>query len=272
MIFIDTSAFEPPPEWKERARRFKAQVQALPADQRAFFINHHAIWRELRPFLEELSHGKCWYCERKWVREDPHVDHFRPKNRIKNKDGSEEEGYYWLAYEYTNFRLACSYCNCLHSGSDEEARGKSDQFPLDPRSKRATPDSNIDDEVALLIDPTKLSDPPLLWFLDSGEITSRASRGFTQMRALETINILNLNDIRLVEARKALWNQCQSLMRRADKAYKKYDELRSVAANSEYEQTLLEMCNLIRRDKEFSATARACFHGSPYFWITSEIR
>jgi hypothetical protein len=155
---------------------------------------------------------------------------------------------------------------------DTPTAGKSDQFPLDQRSRRATPESNIDDEIALLVDPTRFSDPPLLWFLDSGEITSRASRGFTQMRAQETINVLNLNDVRLVEARKALWNQCQSLMRRADNAYKKYDELHSVVANAEYEQILLEMCNLIRRDREFSATARACFHGSPYFWIMSEIR
>ena len=32
------------------------------------------------------------------------VEHFRPKKEAKNKDGTVRDGYWWLAFEYSNFR------------------------------------------------------------------------------------------------------------------------------------------------------------------------
>jgi hypothetical protein len=54
-------------------------------------------------------------------------------------------GYYWLAYKWENLLLSCSACNQRH---------KKNLFPLADPAKRATsPQSNLEDEAPLFIDP-----------------------------------------------------------------------------------------------------------------------
>ena len=124
---------------------------------------------------------------------------------MKNDNEEDSEGYWWLAFDYRNFRLACSYRNCLHTGTDQITRGKSDRFPLLSGSPRAsTPDSNIDEGMPLLLDPPNPADPPMLWFIDDGRACPKflEDDGVPYERSAATIDILNLNDIRIVEERK----------------------------------------------------------------------
>ena len=240
--------------------------------QRHEFINNHSdVWGELKGDLERLSHGKCWYCERTKIREDFNVDHFRPKNGITNSDGTREQGYWYLAFEYTNFRIACDWCNTKHTNHDAVALGKQDQFPLDARCTRASfPTCRIEDELPLLLDPTSIDDPPVLWFLDTGEACARDDeRELQRKRAEETIRILHLNHIRIVEARKEIWRRSKRLIRRADRKLDKFNRTGSLEAKQDYIETINEMKEYVRLNAEFSATARACFQGSRYYWVNT---
>jgi len=270
LIYINISQFHISKKDKREAQKLTEQLRKIPEDQRSAFINQNSrVWQRLKPELERISHNKCWYCETKNIRTDFHVDHHRPKNKLKNENLVEEkEGYWWLAFDYRNLRLACSYCNCLHTGADGITRGKSDRFPLLSGSCRAcSPDSNIDDEMPLLLDPTNCSDPSMLWFIDDGRASPSFSEddGVPYLRAVSTIDILNLNDIKIVEERKRLWNHCMRLIEKGDKAFEKYQN-GSAAGKKEFEMIVLEMNELIQPPSEFSAAARACFRGSSSKW------
>lgn len=272
MIYVDNSKLNIPQEWKEEARRLTEELKDVPEAKRSDSINQNSrIWRESKPELEKISHNKCWYCEAKVTRADFHVDHHRPKNRVENKDGTQESGYWWLAFDHRNFRLACSYCNCPHTGPDGITRGKSDQFPLHPNSARASsPESNLEDEMPFLLDPTNRADPPLLWFQDDGRACPRHSEaaGFVHLRAKVTIHILNLNDIKIVEARRELWYRCITLIKRGDRAFAKYQQ-GSPTGRKEFETVIREIHELVQPSAEFSAAARACFRAfreSAYDW------
>jgi len=270
MIFIDISRLAVSPEWKELARHATSELQALPehAGPR-FFETHSHIWRQLKSAMEELSHQKCWYCEGRTSRFDFHVDHYRPKNRVTNRDGTQEPGYPWLAFDHKNFRLACGYCDSAHTGPDNTTRGKVDQFPLATGSLRASfPDSNLHDEVPLLLDPTRPSDPLLLWFLDDGMACPSCPTGLPYVRAKETIAILNLNYYKTCEDRKRIWVRCTRLVEQGNRAFAQY-ERGSPAAIEEFEFVIREIRDLISASAEFSATARACIRGIAYPWVTA---
>src|SRR5690606_21124969 len=100
------------------------------------------VWSMLRPGLERLSNHKCWFTEATSSIADFHVEHFRPKKKvelIKNKYPYAErrtaactKGYWWLAYEIENLRLAGSKPN----------QKKRNYFPLETNSILATPKNN----------------------------------------------------------------------------------------------------------------------------------
>lgn len=75
-----------------------------------------------------LVEAKCVWCEqlRSWQSPELLVDHLRPKGRVTTWDGSPAErcqerpievhahdGYWWLAYTWGNWNLACWDCNSL---------------------------------------------------------------------------------------------------------------------------------------------------------------
>src|SRR5207249_9483579 len=101
-----------PPGWDERARQALLEVSAIPNAERHTAINDRRdIWTALKPGLEKLAAKKCWYCESREVRSDKHVDHFRPKNRVNEVGCEKHPGYWWLAFEWKNFRYSCTFCN-----------------------------------------------------------------------------------------------------------------------------------------------------------------
>src|SRR5258708_6168668 len=102
------------------------------------------VWSLVKDDLSELSHGKCWYCESRQSRSYMVVDHFRPKGTIKDAD-PEHEGYWWLAFDLSNYRFACTFCNSPAKDSDDITRGKRNFFPLVDESLRArSSDDDID--------------------------------------------------------------------------------------------------------------------------------
>lgn len=72
--------------------------------------------------LKKLYEFKCAFCESKKF--TPDVEHFRPKKRVTSVKG--HQGYYWLAYEWTNLIPCCSDCNKI----------KLNSFPINNETNR----------------------------------------------------------------------------------------------------------------------------------------
>lgn len=68
-------------------------------------------WREpdVKGALYAMQGSVCCYCSRE-MHSDATVEHFRPRSR-----------YWWLAYSFSNYYLACEHCN---------RKLKKDEFPL----------------------------------------------------------------------------------------------------------------------------------------------
>lgn len=267
MMYVDLTRLPVSTQWREQAERATGQLLDLRDEERVAFLQKNSwIWQDLKPALEELSGGKCWYCEGKISRFDYHVDHYRPKNKVKNRDGTERPGYWWLAFDHRNFRFSCGYCNCGHATSGG-TRGKANQFPLAQGSVVASsPDLNVEDEVPLLLDPTRSSDPLLLWFLDNGEACPSCPDGLPHQRAEETIVVLNLNYYKTVDERRNLWNEIIGIVEHGNRAYEQYRK-GSAVGYQEFEYAIKDLRRRIAQIAPYSAAARACLMGIAYPWV-----
>lgn len=110
MIHINMSSKEPPQEWCRKAESLTEKLKRLTPEERKKLIEKNNIWGELKEWLLQLSHGKCWYSEAKEIYSFYDVDHFRPKNRAKQLDGTERDGYWWLAFDWRNYRISGTAC------------------------------------------------------------------------------------------------------------------------------------------------------------------
>jgi hypothetical protein len=181
-------------------------------------------WTEdaVRDLLLEIVGGKCWYCETLIVRGDVNVDHFRPKSEVRDVPG--HQGYWWLAYEVSNYRIACKHCNSggARYNGVSEGRAKGSQFPLLAGTRARQPRDDLRLEQPLLLDPARRGDPDLLGF-DTGGFARRSDVPYSQAeadsgvcRADETIRILALNDSRIVPLRSHLMQEVGVLARLGD--------------------------------------------------------
>ena len=84
----------------------KTGAEAKRTERNEFIGKKSAHWGKLKPWLFALSGGKCWFTDTTNSGSHYDVEHFRPKAEAKNFDGSVREGYWWLAFDYTNYRLA----------------------------------------------------------------------------------------------------------------------------------------------------------------------
>lgn len=94
-------------------------------------------WTDLKLVFWEKQNKRCALCEKELNDEYVmDIEHFRPKNE-----------YWWLAYNYQNYYLACAECNRKY---------KNVKFPLfDENKKVAYSDrKNIQQEEPLLMNPT----------------------------------------------------------------------------------------------------------------------
>ena len=87
------------------------------------------------------------------------VEHFRPKKEAK-RSASTDDGYWWLAFDYMNFRA------CGNVGN----RKKGGWFPLQAGSLCSTYANRCEEsETPYLLDPIDVHDVTLLAFDDEGK-------------------------------------------------------------------------------------------------------
>lgn len=189
MRYVDRLKLVKPTGWTQRAQ---TAAQAVTAGDDP--NNHSQVWRDLKDGLAALLHDKCWYCESPVDRSDNAVDHFRPKNRVSDA-ANPHSGYRWLAFNESNFRYACTYCNSRRKDVEGgTAGGKADRFPLVNEAQRVYAAGPIAVEQPMLLDPCEISDWRLLGcHQENGQPCAATTDPISKQRAEASIEILHLH-------------------------------------------------------------------------------
>lgn len=190
MRYIDQEELALPDGWLDRAATAAAAIAAGgdPDD-------HADVWRELKDALASLfPDKKCWYCESPVDRADNAVDHFRPKGRVSDA-ANQHDGYRWLAFDWKNFRYACTFCNSRRKDVVHgTAGGKADRFPLVSEANRLYVPGPLNQEEPVLLDPCELDDWELLGCRQENGRPCPASQDPVKQRKAETsIGIYHLD-------------------------------------------------------------------------------
>ena len=266
MRFVNVNSFSPQSAWLDRAKRAREEIEPLEPETRKSEINRRRqIWADLKDSLGQLSSKKCWYCESKEIRSDKHVDHYRPKNRVGENGCDDHHGYWWLAFDWRNFRYCCTYCNSPREDeTTNTVGGKGDRFPLRDEMRRCyKPEDCLSDEQPNLLDPTEPADAALLWFDEDGSArpkTTVESAPWPYQRAKDSIAIYHLNHTDLKEARLAIANRCKRLVERGDDSWKEYAQ-GSLGSETKFKKTIEDLTEYISPNAEFSAAARSTVMG-----------
>jgi hypothetical protein len=141
----------------------KKEIAVLDEEVRSTYIDDNAErWTALRPALWALGSCKCWYSEASIQQQEGHVEHYRPKKRLW---GARHTGYWWRAFDWTNFRIAHPTVNLRVTDylSGKKA-GKGSYFPLRDGNQRAESEVDEANEEPVLLDPTNPADCNLLCF------------------------------------------------------------------------------------------------------------
>lgn len=216
-------------------------------DLRSAYIKKNSSWVLLKKWLSNASGHKCWYCEAKSSRAPFDVDHFRPKLGI-TVDGIKlagHTGYYWLAYEWWNFRLSCQRCNRPEKDKMETLRGKANEFPLQNEAGRCQVPANLlSAESPKLLDPCVEADCALLAHGIDGEVKPAAPLGtWEYQRADYTIKRLGFNEWNTPESKRRKWQTAATLL--------------VVVGNNANPAVIAELSRYISYDNEYSSFFRS---------------
>ena len=269
MRYININEIELPDGWLVKAKKLTQELNdAKDADARKEIIDlaKNEIWKELFIPLQNLSNGKCWYSEANDIMSDRDIDHFRPKKQAKNIDNiarGDEEGYWYLCYDYENYRFSSQYSNQLRKDKfniDKETRGKGVYFPLFEGSFVGKTKNQCEDEDMMLLDPCDEDDPILLTFASDGRAIPNANAILDpkdEIRVNTSIKLYHLDHEPLEEARERLWDFCQRMI----------NEIRAIVINPQdisqrgkdrAKFLKQESRKLTGRSLELSAVAIAC--------------
>jgi hypothetical protein len=219
------------------------------AERNELIDKHSAHWGKIKPWLLTLSHGKCWFSDVRELYSHYDVEHFRPKKEAKALNGSIRDGYWWLAFDYMNFRV------CGNVGN----RKKGGWFPL----RYGSPCSSFvrrceGDEIPHFLDPTNAHDVTLLAFDEEGKaVPAPGISRWDNIRVLRTVERLKLTEHHaLAEERRGVWQQVTKLINKYELAL---TEIRhSAAARERVKATAREITELTKSSAELSAVAKWC--------------
>lgn len=266
-----------PREWQQKAAQALETIKNLPPEERGEAINKlSGIWTELKDKLHDVSHGKCWYCETIDVRHDDEIDHWRPKNAVL--ECPEHPGYWWLAFDWQNFRYVCVYCNQKRkkdkSGKPDEG-GKGTSFPLFNEHERIFDICHkieLQREQPLLLDPLVKRDTYLLKFDTEGLChPAKEAPSDEYTRAEKSREVYHLNAHNLIEKRRTtICNRIEQLLEEGDGyLYCLEQSDNDLAARSGYENVIDKLSFMLEEDQEYVATARSVlrFYRKQYPWV-----
>ena len=210
---------------------------------------HGSHWGKLKQWLLSLSDDKCWFTEARDIASHLDVEHFRPKKAARNVKGPERDGYWWLAFDYMNFRIAGTVPN----------RKKGVWFPLRFSSPCSTFTRRCEgDEVPHFLDPTNAHDVTLLAFDEEGKaVPAPGIPRWDYVRVRRTVDRLKLTEHQaLTEERRKVWQRTTILI---NKYLQALAEARtSAAAREKVKVAARDIVCLTRPDAELSSVAKWC--------------
>ncbi|MEM6192259.1 hypothetical protein [Shewanella scandinavica] len=246
----------PPADWVAEADAITVQLHAAAdaAARQIILDRHEGFWRDarIRDWLMGQFANKCWYTEAEESISPIHVDHFRPKGRVKNLDGSYEDGYWWLTFNWKNYVIAGHLINSK----------KADVFPImdgEHRSPVNCTYAQLKLEGTVLIDPLTDQARLISYERDDDGCVAVLAGGIDDLekfKAEKTIEILGLNRIdRLNLKRGKKWDECLS-------AIEDYRGAKAHGAQALVwmmkETSIARLKEKVKYDAEFSSIAEAC--------------
>ncbi|HHW4126284.1 TPA: hypothetical protein ACUU9N_003212 [Yersinia enterocolitica] len=168
--------------------------------------------------LEHLFHGKCAYCESKYIStQKMDVEHYRPKGKVNESQG--HPGYWWLALEWENLLPSCTDCNrrrgqksytlqadgTIVFADDTENAGKECAFPVSGIYRAQGSQDDLNHEVPLLLNPCDHDpDDHLSWHINNLKVPillAKSVQNHPDERGVKSIEIMGLNRFGLVTVR-----------------------------------------------------------------------
>ena len=215
------------------------------------------MWGELKQHFCNVLQRKCWYSESVNDFAHCHVDHFRPKSKALDEYGNDQGGYWWLAFNWTNYRYSAPAGNVR----------KKDYFHVN-LNKANLPSDALENEDIRFLDPTEPDDPHKLKFNNIGVIspkeTNQASRDYIQ--AEYTIRRMNLNMVGLIEGRKDKYRRAARLIRQVERLLVLQRLSLDMARRQSIKAKQLELIELAGRFSEYSAAVKYCLRESGFDW------
>jgi len=261
MIYVDLDKFPPAKEWLDAADALtKSLIAAKDANERKEIIDKNKdVWGQLKAHLSTIRNRKCWYSESVNDAAHCHVDHFRPKTNALDDNGNDHGGYWWLAFDWMNYRYA---------GPAPNVR-KKDYFPVS-QNKATNYGDNIALEDILLLDPINIGDPGKLAFDVEGRVlpkaTDKTSRDYK--KAFYSIERYNLNMEGLKEGRRQKQLKVTQLITQSQKLVALQAVKHDAAREHEIIQLWKELRDLAHPNSEYSAAVKYCLRSSGYDWAT----
>jgi uncharacterized protein (TIGR02646 family) len=243
-------------EWLSESARLVTKLAELHAardlDVRNKFIDDNsAHWGKLKPWLQKLSYGKCWFSEAKELYSHYDVEHFRPKKEAKALDGTLRDGYWWLAFDYMNFRV------CGNVGN----RKKGGWFPLQDGSLQSIYEKRCEEsEMSYLLDPIDIDDVRLLAFDEEGKaIPVPGASNWETLRVVETVRRLKLNEHEaLTEERRRIWAKVSDLITQYNSAKLHSSGGGNPAAKQKMRDLAIRIRELAQPTSQLSSVAKWC--------------
>jgi hypothetical protein len=244
---------EPPEDWVAEAEAVTQQLRAAADDpaRDAIIEANKGLWIDdrIRNWLLGQFNNKCWYSEAQESVSSIHVDHYRPKGRVKQElRANPEGGYWWLAFKWDNYRICGQLLNVK----------KGDLFPI-IEGARCTADNpvSLQLEAPVLIDPRSDQTRLISYEKDEDACIAVVAAGIVEpdiTRANKTIEIMGLNlRPRLNEKRNEFWDKC--LMKIAEYQNAPGPQVLRLVAQSSAKAALKDM---VHYDSEFSSVSEAC--------------
>lgn len=242
--------------WLARSRQLVTELSALEAagkreDRNALIDREKSHWDQLKPWLLTLSGGKCWFSEAREVYSHYDVEHFRPKKIAKGFGGYMRDGYWWLAFDYMNFRV------CGNVGN----RKKGGWFPLKQGSLCSTYAVQCEEsETPYLLDPIDDHDVSLIAFDEEGKaIPAPGISDWEQERVYETVKRMKLNEhTALAEERRKVWQKVSRLIEDFTTAKARCCSGSNPAVKAKLTEVQARLRELTKTTAELSAVARWC--------------
>ncbi|MDD2898368.1 MAG: hypothetical protein PHI31_06610 [Desulfuromonadaceae bacterium] len=229
--------------WLNDAGQIKIRNQLI--DDRS------AHWGKLKPWLLALSSGKCWFTEAREIASHLDVEHYRPKKSARNVKNGDRDGYWWLAFDYMNFRIAGTVPN----------RKKGTWFPLRYGSPCSTYARRRErEEVPHFLDPINAYDVSLLAFDEEGKaVPAPGVSRWDYVRVQRTVERLKLTEHQaLSEERRKVWQRANRAIKNYYQAKNESTSFHAAGARELLRQSAMQIAELTKANAELSSVARWC--------------